>query len=352
MRWLRTSRNVVLAVLATVLVVRALLPFAIQRYVNGVLDRHESYEGRIGDVDLALIRGAYEIEDVEILKRSGEVPVPLFAAPRVDLSVKWGALFDGALVGEVALEQPQVNVVAGPTPDQQQAGAEVDWRETVEDLFPLRIDRFAVRDGSFHFRAFHTEPPVNVYLQHVHLLAENLTNSRDISEDRVARVALQAVPMNAGRLEARVALDPFAESPDFDFDGQVTGADLTQWNDFLRAYAGLDVQRGGFSIYAELLAQEGGFEGYLKPFLRNVDVLDFEQEVDEQGLLASLWEGVAGATQELFEHQPEDRSATRIPLSGTVEDPEIGFWPTLANVVRNAFLEALVPRLEGSVGER
>jgi hypothetical protein len=355
MLWWRTTRNTGIALVAVavlLLLARALLPVAIQRYVNRVLDRDETYEGRIGDVDVALFRGAYEIEDVQIRKRGGKVPVPFFSSPLVDLSIEWRALFDGSLVGEVAMERPELNLVAGSTSARSQAGAGVDWRKTVEDLFPLRINRFTARDGSVHFRAFDTEPQVNVYLQHVDLVARNLTNSLDLSESRVASLEVHAVPMNAGRLRMRASFDPFSERPDFDFDGQVTGADLTQWNDFLRAYAGIDVQRGGFALYAELLAHGNRFEGYVKPFLRHVDVLRLDEELEEQGLLASLWEGIVGMTQEAFENQPDDRLATRIPISGTVENPDVGFWATLANVLRNAFVKALVPQLEDSVGER
>src|SRR5690606_10275346 len=78
-RWRRAGGNVlsiVLAALAALIVVRALLPGAIQRYVNHVLDRSETHRGRIGDVDLHLLRGAYEIEDVEIFERGGALPVP------------------------------------------------------------------------------------------------------------------------------------------------------------------------------------------------------------------------------------------------------------------------------------
>ena len=79
-----------LGILIVVLIgLRAAAPFAVQRYVNRVLDRAEGYNGRIGDVDLALIRGAYQIEDVEILKSDGKVPVPLFKSPLVDLSIEW-----------------------------------------------------------------------------------------------------------------------------------------------------------------------------------------------------------------------------------------------------------------------
>jgi hypothetical protein len=350
MRWRRIPLALLVAI-GIVILARVLLPFAIQRYVNGVLSRDESYVGRVGDVDLALIRGAYQIEDVRIDKRNGDVPVPFFTSELVDLSIQWRALFDGALVGEVEFLRPKLEFVAGPSRARSQAGGGVDWRDTVEDLFPFQINRVAVRDGEIHFRAFHTEPKVDVYLHHTELVALNLTNAEDLDEGRVATVRLDAVPMNAGRLRVRLELDPFAREPDFDFDGQVTGADLTQWNDFLRAYAGFDVERGAFSVFAELLAQGDRFDGYVKPFFRNVDVLRWEEEKDEQGFFASAWEAIVGTTAEVFEDQPNDRVATRIPVTGTVDDPSVGFWATLGNVLRNAFLEAFVPQLEGSVGE-
>lgn len=351
MRWRRIPIAVLVAI-GVLILARALLPLAIERYVNRVLSRDETYVGHVGDVDLALFRGAYEIEDVRIDKRSGAVPVPFFTSEIVDLSIQWRALFDGALVGEVEFLHPKLEFVAGPTKAKSQAGAGVDWRKTVEDLFPFKINRVAVRDGEIHFRAFHTDPPVDVYLHHTELVALNLTNAQDLSESRVATIRVDAIPMNAGRLRAKLEIDPFARTPDFDFDGQVTGADLTQWNQFLRAYAGFDVQRGGFSVFAELLADGNRFDGYVKPFFRDVDVLRWEEEKHEQSFFASVWEAVVGTAAEVFQDQPNDRVATRIPISGTVADPRIGFWTTLGNVLRNAFLKAFVPQLEGSVGER
>src|SRR4029453_5235762 len=100
----------------------------------------------------------------------------------------------------------------------------------------------AVRDAEIPFRPFHTKPPVDVYLHHVALVARNLNNAQDRGESRVAVIKIHAIPMNAGMLRARVALDRFSKTPTLDLDLQVTGADLTQWNDFLRAYGGFDVQ--------------------------------------------------------------------------------------------------------------
>jgi len=353
MRYLALTRRalaLVLAVAALLVAARAYAPVALRRYVNGVLDRTPSYEGRIGDVDLALVRGAYTIESVRIDKTDGKVPVPLFRAREVDLSVRWRALFRGEVVAEIWLVEPELNFVVGPTPAQQQAGTEADWRETVKALFPVRIDRITVRDGTLHVRSFHGDPPYDVYLRDVDGTADNLANSLDVAESLVARVHATAQPMDAGRVEVRASLDPFQDAPTFDLDLQVEGLRLLHLNRLLRAYAGVDVEAGTLRFDAELLARGGAFEGYVKPFFEGVDVVR-GSETDEQSPWATAWESLVGTTAEAFEDQPRDRVATRIPITGRVESPQVGFLRTLANVVRNAFFGSFVPGLEHSVGK-
>ena len=221
----------------------------------------------------------------------------------------------------------------------------------MRDLLPVKVNRVTVRNGTVHFRNFTSDPPVDVYLRDVQFVVRNLTNSLDLGGSLVARAYGTARAMGAGRLVARLSLDPYAEPPKFDFEGQARGIELAPFNDFLRAYAGADVQRGTAEVYAELEASNGGFDGYVKPFFENVDVLDLEEEVEEQGLLASLWEALVGATAEAVQDQSADRVATRIPIAGSVTAPEVDFWRTLGNVLRNAFVEAFVPALEHSVGQ-
>src|SRR6266850_6008892 len=86
--------GVVLLVLAVVLGVgRAIMPWAVRHYVNRTLDRSPLYSGNIGQVQIHLWRGAYSIHDVRISKTTGNVPVPLFAAKRLDFAIQWNALF-------------------------------------------------------------------------------------------------------------------------------------------------------------------------------------------------------------------------------------------------------------------
>jgi hypothetical protein len=79
---------VVLIALGVVLVVaRLMMPYAVERYVNGKLQSLDSYRGHIGDVDIHLWRGAYSIDAIEIVKTGAARPVPFFKADRPNLSL-------------------------------------------------------------------------------------------------------------------------------------------------------------------------------------------------------------------------------------------------------------------------
>ena len=328
------------------LAARALLPLWVRAHVNGVLARAEGYTGRVADVDLALYRGAYRIEGLEIHKDGGRVPVPLFAAETIDLSIEWRALLDGALVGEVEMQRASLDFVAGPTPAHSQTGAGVDWAGRLEELFPFSFDRVAVEEGQLHFRDPYRKPPVDVALHDVTIEARNLTNSRDLSARRPARVSLDGRAQRSGRAAAELEVDPFAERPDFRLKLELVSLQLPELDDFLRAYAGVDAERGRFDVFSEVTSEDGRFEGYVEPVLRDVDILRVEEEIDEQSIFATLWEALVGVTAELLENQPEDQLAARIPLRGSFERPDVGLWGALVSLFRNGYVEALRPRVE------
>src|SRR5437763_2248672 len=80
--------------LALLVVAHALLPFWVRDYVNRKLSEIPGYRARVGAVTLHLWRGAYQIHNIKVEKTSGNVPVPFFSSPLIDLSVEWKALWD------------------------------------------------------------------------------------------------------------------------------------------------------------------------------------------------------------------------------------------------------------------
>src|ERR1035438_9047953 len=99
---------------------RLYLPTLILNKANSTLAKIPGYYGHIDGVDIHLWRGAYSIEGLELLKKDGDVPVPFVRVESIDFSLAWIPLFHGNLSGEVDLEQPKLNFVAGGTPAQQQ----------------------------------------------------------------------------------------------------------------------------------------------------------------------------------------------------------------------------------------
>lgn len=334
-------------VILLLLAIRAYLPIAVQRYVNRTLDRVPEYGGEIGDVDLALIRGAYTIDNMRIVKTSGNIAEPLFRAETVDLSIEWRALLEGKFVGEIQMQSPELNFVNAPTAKQSQLAVDAEWLQAVKDLFPLRINSFKARDGKIHYRDPHRSPKVNVTLMNVSLTGRNFSNTRSAAEGLVATISGSGVVEGDSTVEVNVKLAPAEDEPTFSLDGSLRNLQLVKLNDFLRAYANIDAEDGTLSIDTELAAKEGDFRGYLKPLIQDAELLSLEDDAD--GPIQLLWESLVSLFAEVFENQRHEQIGTRVEFSGSFDDPQSSIWQSLGSAAYNAFIRALRPGIEESV---
>lgn len=346
---MRRLPTILIILLILLVAARLALPSLLLRHVNKTLDEIPGYSGRVEEIGVALWRGAYQIKGLKLEKTGGKVPVPLFRSPHIDLSVEWRALFRGALVGEVTIQNPELNFVAGPVPSKQQLGASSRWQDSVKKLFPLKINRLSVHDGELHFRNFHSDPKVDISLDSIEGVATNLTNSEKISETLSASVSATGRAEKEAPLELKVRFDPYAETPTFDLDVDLKNLPLVKLNDFLRAYGGFDAEKGTFSVYSEIASSKRAFEGYVKPFFKDVHVVSLKQDSDNPLRLA--WEAAVGLVLEIVKDRENDRVASKIPLSGKYEDPEIGLIDSVLSLLSNAFIRALIPELDRTIQE-
>ena len=74
----------------------------------------------LGDVDLMLWRGAYSLEHVLLYKANGEVDRPLFKADYVEFTLSWTQLLDGAAVGRVVVNSPEINFIDSNASEKRQ----------------------------------------------------------------------------------------------------------------------------------------------------------------------------------------------------------------------------------------
>jgi hypothetical protein len=118
-------------------------------------------------------------------------------------------------------------------------------------------------------------------------------------------------------------------------------------NPWLREFLNVDAEMGVFSMYSELAAAEGRFEGYVRPILEDPQL--FDSETDSQGPFRKAWEALVNVAANVLENRQEQQVATQIQLRGEIEDPDVDVLTTLVNLLRNAFVAAFSHSLDGSI---
>lgn len=338
---------------------RMVAPHYVLKYVNRTLEDLDGYSGHVADVDLNIWRGAYVIEGVQIVKTTAKKSTPLLAIDQIDISIEWSALLDGSIVGEIDLYKPQLNFLADKKKEdpaeaknekrqaKKAAQGESTWQEQVKALVPLKINRIGIHDGEIHYRDVHTDPKVNIFVQNFRGELTNLTNSEDLSESLVATASFRGRAMGSGKLQIDARVDPYKKAPTFELDAKLEDLEVKQLNNFLKAYANVDAERGRISVYSEVVARNQRFKGYVKPLIRDLRILRWRDE--EEGLFGKLWEGLVEGATELFENHDKEQVATKIPFSGRIDSPDADVLTTALFVLRNAFIEALSRGLERSI---
>lgn len=343
--------KIILAIVFVLILIRIALPFIVKKYVNRTLDQMEGYYGNVADIDLNLFRGAYVIKELNIIQSGDSIPVPFLQVDRVDLSIHWKALLSGSIAGEVILTGPVLNfAVAESNSDNEtvsQDGSEADWNKTLKELMPIQINRFEIIQGEINYKDFSSNPKVDIYLQDLNLLATNLSNVKDKGVQLPSSLSLQAKSIGGGDLKVKAGLNVLKKIPDFDIDFQFEGVELVALNDFVKAYTKTDIEEGTFSLYAELAAEDGAMEGYVKPVIENLKVLDWQNENDH--FINKVWQSIVGLATELFKNHPKDQVATQTPIKGNLNDLKVGVWPTVWNIFKNAFIQALSKQVENTV---
>jgi hypothetical protein len=337
---------VVLAIVA-VSIARPFLPNAVLWYVNRTLNRSPVYQGKVGDIDLHLWRGAYTIRDVRIIKTTGNIPVPLFYGKEIDLAIEWPAILKGKIVGQVSMNQPQVNFVDDSNVGSSETGAGGPWLKIISGLFPFDINSARLNDGSVHFRTYQRAKPVDVYLSHLNCEVDDLTNVNHSVTPMLTTVNLQALAMDQAKLELHMKLNPFSYNPTLHLDLRLLGLDITTTNDLIETYGGFNVKRGLFDLVLSLDCDEGQLNGYVKPLFRNLVVFDLLQDVQQDhNPIQVFWQAIVGGVTAVVNNYNREQLGTLIPFTGSIKGPQIDFLSTVGNVLRNAFVRAYLPRLE------
>lgn len=344
------TRNIIIGIVALLIIGRLILPYFVLKYVNKSLSELEDYYGHVEDIDLCLYRGAYIIKDLKILKteKVGKKvdSIPFFKTPNIDLSVEWKSLFKGRVVGEIYVDAPVLNFVKGKHKGEDIKQDTADFRQLIKDLMPLTVNHFEIKDGRVHFIDKYSSPKVDASIKNLDIVANNLSNVNKSKKLLPADLVATAEAYE-GKLNLTVAFDGLNKVPTFDLSTKFTDINLALLNEVLRAYGNFDVKKGIFSMYSEFAAKNGEFGGYVKPTIKDLDVVQWNKEEGNLGQI--VWETLVGSGLEIFQNQKTETLATKVPINGKFSDPNVNKWRAISYVLRNAFFNALRPTIDNTI---
>lgn len=346
---LKLSTKIIIGIILLLVVFRLALPSIVKKYVNKQLNELPGYTGSVQDIDIRLLRGAYEIEGLLLKKRGDTSKYPFLQIAHSDLSIQWKEIWKGKLVSEIVLDKPIIYILK-ETADLSKEPSKDHWTETVKALMPITINKLQVNRGTFKYLDRSANPDVNLFMDSLQLTAHNLANVDEKSERLPSTVSLTGTSIGGGKLKGDMKINILKEMPDFDVNMELLGVNLTSLNGFITEYGKFDVERGTLNMYSEMSLNNGIIKGYAKPFIKNLKVLDWKKDKEKKGgVLQAAKEAVIGLFGKVVENPKRKTIATKVELEGNINNPKTSSWQTFLGVLKNAFIKAFNQGIEGSL---
>ncbi len=209
----------------------------------------------------------------------------------------------------------------------------------------IKLDEVAIRHSHLVFDNEAASPAYSLYLDDATLSITNLNNH---AQQGLSHVNLTGNFMGSGATRIDGTFVAAGGGPEFSTNMQVLNADLTSLNPVLQATNRVDVASGHLTVYAQLGVKDDRMNGYVKPMFSDVKVYDYQKDKGKP-ILQQAKELAIGAAAHIFKNHSTERVATRVELTGTLKNPNTDNWQAFIEVLKNAFIQAILPGFDREV---
>ena len=210
--------------------------------VNAAL---KGYHVSIRHLDFHPFGFSLDLEDVVV--RQEQVPDPPVASiPRLSASVEWKQLIRARLVGAIEIVGPTVNLNLSQAREEAKDPVPVEkkgWQEALEQIYPLKINLFTIRDGTFVYTDAGPFKPL--HLRQVNFQASNIRNVKSKERTYPSEVHATAQVFERGSLKIDGNADFLAEPhPGILADISAQGIELDYFRPLTSRFANITIKGG------------------------------------------------------------------------------------------------------------
>jgi hypothetical protein len=338
---------ILLGIIGLIIIIRLILPVVLLWYINRELDKHPDYDGEVGGLSLSILDGSYELKSIQIFDVYREEKEPFFEVERITIDIDYGSLLKGKFLGAVVMDNPVVFIIQKPSEAPAPKDVDADVQQASDDLVPVTLERFRINNGKIKYRDLTSKPVLNMEVWALNLTVSDLSTLANENKLLPASLKGSAIVTGGGKLDVTASFDPLNEVPTFDMNFELQHLKLAAYNNFIKDAVKLHVVAGTFSLHTEIAAHDGFFTGYAKPIIDSLEITPLAPE--ETGLLQRIYESGATVIRDILEAPGEEQVALRLPIEGRFDDPDAKIWTAVITLLKNAFIEALVPSIDHSV---
>ena len=218
-------------------------------------------------------------------------------------------------------------------------------KENNRSAVNIEVQELDVRNSRLCFKDQDSDPPYVLFVSDTDMTVRNFSNR---AEHGIAQLDLTGKFMGSGTTHVYGTFAASGQGPQFTTNVEIVNTDLIALNPLMRAHGRIDVAQGHLTVYAQIGVQNSRITGYVKPMFSDVEVYSSEKDKNNSALQQAK-DLVVGAAAHMLKNGETQKVATQVSLAGNLNNPDVSTWEALVEVVRNAFIQAILPGFDRQV---
>jgi hypothetical protein len=321
---LSATITITLAVLAVYVIIPQLVDRLVRRELLGFSGYNVSYSR----VNVSLLRGCYQLEDIVIFKKSVGQRAPFFQAKKIEFGISKCLFNNGRLAGKITAFAPRVNFVETGVSDQSQDDISHPWKTIGRKLMLFPLHEIQIINGKITYAEHISSPYISLEMGNININVRDVdANADPFAENQLVAHAEGDARINQGKLNFSIEFDPSAKEPVFHLKARLEDLDLAYLSDYLKVHGNYAIEKGLFSMVTQASGDEANISGFVKPLMETIQ-------------LASP---VTTGSNDVLEGSPFAKPYPQMSFRNELDFLEPSLWTAVVFTLRSAFFEALMP---------
>lgn len=325
------------------IVARFVVPGILLKKINEkIANSSPTTYAHINDLDLSLIFSSYRFDGLILKSKVIPDAKGFFKIEGATISIAWRELLHGRIRADVDIQGMEVvfghelNSLKKANSTNEKA---VDAKDMLSHLVPIDVDRLTLENSRIYYEYAHDKKVYEIFSN----LQGRISHLSSYPEKKVlipSMISIKGDLFGSATMSLTGRLLPLSRPMAMDMDIKVQSFELTQANPFLYDLVPFTFTKGKMDAYSEIKIENNELHGYVKPFLRNVDIISSQEKW--KGFKQGALESVSALANIILKNRgPAKSTAAQIEFSYMNEKFDMKILKSFLTAIKHGYIEPL-----------